>query len=824
MMLLVAMCVAVADITLLGHTGAINTMNGIKIVGETAYLAAGRSGLVKVNVSSLDQPYVSARVHYSNQPFTQAVDVVGTTAFLADSHGLFVVSGTTVVGHLDMPSRNVRAPASVNIVYVRTFRTSAVNAVLAVDTTDPTNPTVLAAYDLTGDGDEDVFDAEGTTVYAFNKTHLEIIGFGNPASPVLLGAMDFTFTGVATNDIQVTDMQVSGGRIYVAAADYGLVIVDIATPSAPAQVGRYPHSALSVFVDGTTAYITDRNRKFSILDVTHPQALLELSERPTSTAAIPRRVVVSENTAYIVAANDIEFFDVRTPSNPSVLGMYDPPGGDTADVAVSGNFAYVSDEDNVLQVVDISDPTNLTVVSTYEGGGVTAVAVSAVQVTGTTVYILGCSDFVLSVFDVSDPKKVQLIGTYPYSSKKVCPSSMKVVGTVAYVASYVDGLLMFDVTLPSHITPLGNYSIDTAHDVFVSGSTAHVTDARGNLFLINVGNPCAPTLIGSGATPGESPVVFVNDIAAYIADSKGLHVVDVSSPSTPTLVGSVLISGSSFQNNIGMAGDLVVVSTRPQFSSNMEGIQLVDVSTPSAPTLGESYTRRWGRGFSVVDNLLYLAGEGLDALRLWDFTAEPTTAPDTIAPTASPTLSPPTDAPATRAPNTPEPTSAPTTTAPTDIPATLAPNTSAPQTGIPTMNPSTQAPNTTAPATPAPATPAPATPAPATPAPATPAPATPAPATPAPATPAPATPAPATPAPASLMPAPNTLAPLTDAPATPAGSGPKAALIVIAVVGYVVVVVVLVGGYFWYKGNKKRARLTTFNNTSEMHPTGPLSV
>jgi hypothetical protein len=56
--------------------------------------------------------------------------------------------------------------------------------------------------------------------------------------------------------------------------------------------------------------------------------------------------------------------DVRNPAHCVRVGGYDT-SGTALDVAVSGNYAYVADRDDGLQVIDVSNPANCVRVGGY---------------------------------------------------------------------------------------------------------------------------------------------------------------------------------------------------------------------------------------------------------------------------------------------------------------------------------------------------------------------------------------------------------------------------------------------------------------------------
>jgi hypothetical protein len=69
--------------------------------------------------------------------------------------------------------------------------------------------------------------------------------------------------------VEALDVYVSGSTAYVVAGDFGLQIIDVSDPSAPAFLGSYdtPHWAYRVYVSGSTAYVAADDFGLQIIDV-----------------------------------------------------------------------------------------------------------------------------------------------------------------------------------------------------------------------------------------------------------------------------------------------------------------------------------------------------------------------------------------------------------------------------------------------------------------------------------------------------------------------------------------------------------------------------
>ncbi|MCP4745677.1 MAG: hypothetical protein GY874_05975 [Desulfobacteraceae bacterium] len=71
---------------------------------------------------------------------------------------------------------------------------------------------------------------------------------------------------------------------------------------------------------------------------------------------------MSADYAYIADGfNGLQVIDISDQTNPTIVGSVDTSDQATG-VTVSGDYAYVADGDRGLQIIDIRDPTNPAIV------------------------------------------------------------------------------------------------------------------------------------------------------------------------------------------------------------------------------------------------------------------------------------------------------------------------------------------------------------------------------------------------------------------------------------------------------------------------------
>ena len=209
-------------------------------------------------------------------------------------------------------------------------------------------------------------------------------------------------------------------------------------------------------------------------------------------------------------------------------------------------------------------------------GGMT----DAVAVWGTLVCI-GAGPRLL-VLDVADPAAPALVGqTDPLPG---LVKGVTVTGGLAYAATSEAGLYIVDLTNPTAPSLLGVYDTPSAaHTVAISGTTAFVAATTSGLLIVDVQDPTEPQLLGSLDTPGAATDVVISGGLAYLSDLDfGLRVVDLADPAHPVEIGTL--------DTPGHAWGLDVAGTTAYVADEIGGLRIVDVADPTHPTLIGAYT------------------------------------------------------------------------------------------------------------------------------------------------------------------------------------------------------------------------------------------
>ncbi len=598
--------------------------------------------------SNLELEYVGSALWTDLQKVY--VDVVGDYAYCAMSYGLLILDvsdpyNPEFVSETYLGKNIWGIDVDGNYAYL----TGQDCAVRIIDVTDPYDPSVLGEYITPGGGAGMDIEVVGSLAYVCGGFGFRVVDVSDPNNPTQVG-----YYAIGGN-AQAVDVQ--GNYAYIANGSAGLVILNIAIPSAPTLAGEYDtYDALDVVYYNGFAYIAD-NTSMQIINVTTPSAPSFASSYATSGGTIgiqlylggdyrdgryafyacltsmeyglervdvtspfnptaagsvdtpgsARSLFVYPSIAWVADTYGLQIIDLSPPGpyNPYIIGSYDTPGW-VQELAVRDNLVYIANADYGLQIVNISDPADPAIEGQYPIDGYTM----GIDIEGQYVYVVSYSPDQLSIFNAADPSSPLLEGSL--SLPGGYSSGIDVFGNFAYVTSWNNRLTVVDIT--NHAAPAirGYVTLPgSAYRVKVVYPYAYVADFNSGLQIVDVSNPDAPSITGSYDTPGQATDVAVDGNYAYMADgyAGGLQIIDISNPSSPLLAGS---HGTYY------AAQSVFVFGNHAYLANYAGMQIMDVSDQSNPeVIAEKTIPRSGSDIAAEGDYIYLANTGLSIFRAY---------------------------------------------------------------------------------------------------------------------------------------------------------------------------------------------------------------
>ena len=301
-----------------------------------------------------------------------------------------------------------------------------------------------------------------------------------------------------------------------------------------------------------------------------------------------------ESLAYL-SVGDIDYlsfsFDVNREPFEGINIASLITSGLASNITVQGNYAFIADSNDGVQIVDITSPSSPIIVNTIPELGTT----QKVIVDNNIAYIFDYG-WGLRIYDVSNP-------LIPVSLSQVNVNGIAnggtVVNNIAYVAKLNDGLQLVDVSDPTAPVLLG--AVDTtgsASDVEVVGNIAYVADGASGLQLVDVSNPSLPVLASQNSDHGTVRYISIKNNKAYFSGFTGLYIYDVTTPASPALLGSV--------GGISSARD-VFETQNMAFVVDNYGVYVLDISNITRPGIISKFKITSAMGLAVQNDTLLVS-------------------------------------------------------------------------------------------------------------------------------------------------------------------------------------------------------------------------
>jgi len=253
---------------------------------------------------------------------------------------------------------------------------------------------------------------QGSYVYIADRSEgMRIIDVHEPEYPVEVGGFKDGYENVRSVDAE-------GNYAYL--ADWqGMVIVNISVPQNPFQASLFATSsqAMDVDVDGMYAYIAQdadatNEGGMQLVNVWAPANPEDAGFYKALDGRQAVQVTIRDDLAYLVSSV-VEIINISEPTNPQLVGTYTPPYGIPSDIALEGGYAFVAvrgdwpDLPGHLRVLELSDPANPVEVGYYDLPTHWPVSIAVLDgviyitsVTGVYVYQFSSSTISGSVVDV----------------------------------------------------------------------------------------------------------------------------------------------------------------------------------------------------------------------------------------------------------------------------------------------------------------------------------------------------------------------------------------------------------------------------------------
>ena len=279
----------------------------------------------------------------------------------------------------------------------------------------------------------------------------------------LLDAASGELLGQIAAGSSVLDIKVRDGVLYAATTSLGLIIYDVSDPASPVHLGGYAiWSELpgQSFFNVHNIFLGPTGDTIYAINDSHPRTDLRLID--VSDPTLPSesgRFVIEHAQSTLEGAHDVHVIqrDGRL-------------------------IAFLNALTSGLYILDVTDPAAIEVISQTTWDGVFSHSGWAYELGDRLIYVHGDEghDQRLTLFDVTDlaaPQRLAQFATRPGLSVH----NIEVVGTTAYVAYYIDGLRVLDLsdpTAPREIAHFDTVAPENERDILQGAWGVHVDNGR----------------------------------------------------------------------------------------------------------------------------------------------------------------------------------------------------------------------------------------------------------------------------------------------------------------------------------------------------------
>lgn len=559
------------DSQLLTATNTPGTACGVYLANGLAYVADGENGLEIYRLNSTNLPtWLGA---YDTAGYARNVYVADGLAFVADgTNGVEILSVTNPAAVVRLGGYDTAGEArNVKAISGRAYVADGAGGFLVLDVSNPATPTLLGSrLDAVPALDLDI--ALGTAVLALGSNGLHSLSITNPAAITTIGSYPLA---------SARGVRLQGNFAYVAAGANGVQIFEllgIATSYpdvsvTPIEFVTLPDGSVTFQATATGDQpLTYQWYKGNVPLFNHADAQgtgtpdLALTHLMISDSGEYRVVV---RNAWNLTASAQAQLHVVPPGTPVLSGGYFNTG-DSLNLHVIGNLAYVASRLSGLEVVDCHDPSNPVLLGQHATLGLA----QDVRVKGRYAYVASW-DAGLEIFDVINPTNLVRVG---HCDTPGFAHAVRVAGDYAHVANRSGGYTIIDIRNPAQPTIAGAATTQGfAEGLTVLNQHALVASSQAGMEVFTVNDPLSPTRVAQLDTPDNAENITVSGTHAYIADYyRGVSVVDVSNPTAPTPITQFQTPGDAFH--------VQIVGTRAYIAQGIGKIQMADISNPAQPT------------------------------------------------------------------------------------------------------------------------------------------------------------------------------------------------------------------------------------------------
>jgi hypothetical protein len=399
-----------------------------------------------------------------------------------------------------------------------------------------------------------------------SRSYLTIVNVSNPAAPSIVA--DLAMPSGVPSTLQIVK---NGNYLYMFPESGDMQVVNVSNPASPSIVRTVPMTASGGVIVGNRLYTAERANGVGIWNVSQP-------DNPTRIGSVSlsgniTEVAVSGSTLYALSGfggTAVHILSLADPNSPALQSTFNT--NYVADIAVYGNYLYLSHGLGNTQIVDVNNPASPSIIGIFEIGRVRAVE-------NATARLLTGGGSWLRLYSLTNPFNPLLTTEYSVPAPRAAVRS----GDKVYTAEEI-GIGVYNIASPSapvreqtrSVRPNCGDIAQVDEDIFAvvhKGNITFVRFAGSSSTTVWTNNPTQPeTWVQDRVRTGGALLAFA--CAVGFSQSSAVRLVDISNPSSPQVASDIMFV-SRF--------DLWMGHLYSAFDTGANNFKVYSLSSPSNP-------------------------------------------------------------------------------------------------------------------------------------------------------------------------------------------------------------------------------------------------
>lgn len=418
-------------------------------------------------------------------------------------------------------------------------------------------------------GFTELLDVSDTVVASLSRDQIvATMDIQNPRSPLVVSTIDTpAFAEVVYRDDRY---------LYIADSRELRILDDTRTVVGNYSLENFWPSAFTI--DNGIAYLASGSELMilNLEDPTHPRFL----SRVSFTGRVPSEIIVRDEYAYILATlGGLNILDVRNPKNPTVVKVF-PFESHTVGFKIRGEYAYlgriVSIESteqgyqttSIVEIIDISQPASSSVIGSVE----IPTDIRGLDLSGDYAFIIGSYPYRLAPIDIRSPAHPVLLDAEESIVGGADLQDIAVQDGYAFLADGLAGLRIVHIANPTHPQYMADVDLQgRAFSLYASDQTIYVLVEQKHFNLADIRDPEEPRPVYTERfTSSYGYTGVVVDASRAYFHAHELRIYDLTDPSHPRPlneksieIDSIQVQGNYLYSTIGEIGLLVYDITDP---------------------------------------------------------------------------------------------------------------------------------------------------------------------------------------------------------------------------------------------------------------------